>query len=104
MKIEYDDYEEGSWDLWEKTLNGHQSRTFLEDSMSYLPSPVEIEERKAILEWLQMQGFGDPLIYSVMRLDHPGIVLVRKLTLQYGPREAERRLEPFLLDAGDDFC
>jgi len=92
----YERYEEGSWDAWESTILAHKYKTSREDFKAFLPSPHEIEERKAMLLWLQMKSFSDRFICSVMQHDHPGIGLVMRFVKKYGPEETERRLEPFL--------
>lgn len=98
MHTTYAQYEESSWDQWERTLHGHRSRTFIQDINSFLPSPEEIEERKVMLRWLMSHRFDQHFIGCVMQLEHPGYALVRKLVDKHGAQETLRRLEPFMPD------
>lgn len=94
--IQYERYEEGSWDEWERTVTAHARGMETQDKHAYLPSPAEIEQRKSMLLWLQCQGFKQRFINAVMRFDHPGYDFVCRMVERHGPRETERRLEEFL--------
>jgi len=95
--IEYDDYEEGSWDQWERTLIAHKNRMSREDLNAYLPSPKTIGDRKEVLKWLQEHEFPSNFICGVMQYDHPGINLVRGMVEKMGPKKTLEKLTPFLM-------
>lgn len=98
MDDDYLPYEEGSWDSFDLLMTGIHFKMARVDTQAYIPSPQEIDERCRMIRWLNQQGFKQKLIYGVMQFDHPGFALVRRLTAKHGPREAERRLMPFLED------
>ena len=94
---DYNRYEEESWESWENTLYAHKYGTSLVDKVNFLPSPLEIRKRCKMLRWLQKKGFDDNrFLCAIMQHEHPGIKLVRKLVRKHGPKEARRRLTPFL--------
>jgi len=66
--------------------------------IAFIPSPTEIEQRKADLQWLQACGFTEHFIASVMECDQPKICYVKRQVFQYGIREAIRRCTPLLAD------
>lgn len=61
----------------------------------YLPTLEEIEERKAMLRWLQHHmAFDRQFIAHVMLHDQPSYELVRRLAKEQGIREMHRKLQP----------
>lgn len=96
VETRYEHYEESSWDSWEETILGHITRERHVDSGCFLPSPEEIDERKANMRWLREHEFSDEFNFFVMQCNHPGIALVKKLTAKHGAERAEEMLTTFL--------
>ena len=102
MEQIYEFYEEGSWDLWEWTIIAHINRMSKDDLGAYLPSPVEIEERKQQVSWLFEIFTSRKLVHDIMQHDHPGIGLVVKMVDKHGPDAAEKILIQFLAEQSYD--
>lgn len=68
------------------------------DYGAYMPAPEDILRRKRDLVWMQVCGFGQGFIASVMQFECPTIYFVRNMVEVQGihPDEVARRLRPFL--------
>lgn len=71
QKITYGNYEEDSWETWEQSYDNDGSLISDAGTRGYLPSPSEIEERKAMLRWLHDHKFPLYAVDSIMLYDTP---------------------------------
>lgn len=96
MKPVYKPYEKESWEVWEKTLDAHENRMSRDDFDAYLPSPLEVEQRKQQLRWLQENGFDENAVERVMLADDVAFKKVVAAVRDYGLVQTERRLKRLL--------
>lgn len=86
-----------SWEAFDETRQRHkQGGRFTPDQGAYLPSPDQIEIRKAMLAELRSYEFNERFICSIMQHDTPTIEVVRRMVQRYGPEETWRRCKHFL--------
>ena len=93
----YEFYEEGSWDLWERTIIAAENGMLgFDDRNAYLPSPLEIKQRIEDIRWLTSRGFSRRFVCAVMTHESPGLDLVKTTVFKYGLDGAIKKLTPFL--------
>ncbi len=63
----------------------------------WIPTPSEIRERCAQLQWLRTHGFHvEPWSSAIMIYETPSLPLVQAMVARYGIDETRRRLRPYL--------